>query len=254
MPDGGPDNPMRAAQLNMRPAPVRRFYKDVALDEADGLYALTLDGRRARTPGRNPLAAKSRAVMRRVAEEWAGQGDTLDPVGMPVTRLLNSALDGVAKVMEATRAEIVSYAGSDLLCYRAEEPEALAERQRQAFDPVLDWAAETLGARFALAAGVLHEEQPAKLLAAFRVAVEAYDDPIALAALSVVTTLTGSAVLALAVARGFLTPQEVWRIAHVDEDFQIEKWGEDAEAAARRESRWREMKAAADVLAEIPSA
>src|SRR5271166_4645070 len=170
MPDGGPQNPMRAAQLNMRPAPVRRFYKVVALSEADGLHALILDGRRARTPGRDPLAARSRAVMQRVAEEWARQGEALDPTDMPVTRLVNSALDGVAKAMEETRAEIVRYAGSDLLCYRAEGPEELAERQRRAFDPVLDWAFDQLGQRFVLAAGVMHVGQPPELIAAFAAA------------------------------------------------------------------------------------
>ena len=252
MPDGGPENPMRAAQLNMRPALVKRFYKLAAVgEEADGSYALTLDGRRARTPGRNPLAARSRAVMEAVAEEWARQGEALDPADMPLTRLLNSAIDGVARSMEETRAEIVRYAGADLLCYRAESPEALAARQSEAFDPVLDWAAETLGARFVLAAGLIHVAQPEATLAAFREAVEAVLDPVALAALSVVTTLTGSAVLALAVARGRLSAGEAWRIAHVDEDFQIEKWGEDDEAAARRERRWREMKAAAAALAAV---
>lgn len=250
MPDGGPENPMRAAQLNMRPAPVKRFYKLAEVrEEADGRHALALDGRRARTPGRNALAANNRAVMEAVAREWARQGEALDPADMPLTRLVNSALDGVAEAMDETRAEIVRFAGSDLLCYRAESPEALAERQRAAFDPVLDWAEKLLGARFVLAAGLIHVAQPPETIAAFREAIEGYDDPAALAALSVITTLTGSAVLALAVARGRLTAAEAWRIAHVDEDFQIEKWGEDAEAAARRAARWREMEAAASVLA-----
>ena len=250
MPEGGPENPMRAAQLNMRPAPIRRFYKAADVSEAaDGQFALTLDGKRARTPGRNPLAARSRPVMEAVAAEWARQGEAVDPSDMPLTRLVNSAIDGVAGAMDETRAEIVRYAGSDLLCYRADSPEALAERQREAFDPVLDWAAETLGARFVLAAGVMHVTQPDETLAAFRKAVETVDDPVALAALSVITTLTGSAVLALAVLRGRLTAPEAWRIAHVDEDFQIGTWGEDEEAAARRAARWREMEASASVLA-----
>jgi chaperone required for assembly of F1-ATPase len=236
---------MSAAQANMRPAPVKRFYKTVEVREADGWHALTLDGRGARTPGRHPLAARSRAVMTRAAEEWERQGKTLDPSDMPVTRLINSAMDGVAKTMDETRAEIVRYAGSDLLCYRAESPETLAERQGAAFDPVLDWAAEVLGAHFALAAGIMHVEQPAEVLAAFRAAVAPIDDPLALAALSVMTTLTGSAVLALAVARGRLSAEEAWRIAHVDEDYEIERWGEDEEAMSRRALRWREMEAAA---------
>jgi chaperone required for assembly of F1-ATPase len=141
-------------------------------------------------------------------------------------------------------ASVWRYAGSDLLCYRAEEPETLAERQRLAFDPVLAWAAESLGARFHLTAGLMHVAQPHAALAAIAAALDAYDDPIALAALSAMTTLTGSALLALAVARGFLSAEAAWRGAHVDEDFQAERWGADAEAIARREARWREFEAA----------
>lgn len=247
----GPGDPIRAARAGARPPPVRRFYEAVGISESDGLHALTLDGRKALTPGRRPLATKSRAIMEKAAEEWARQGETLDPSDMPVTRLVNSALDGVAKAMDETRAEVVRYAGSDFLCYRAEEPEALAERQRRAFDPVLDWAAEKLGARFVLAAGVMHVEQPAETLAAVRSAVGLFDDPVALAALGVITTLTGSAVLALAVARGQVSAAEAWRLAHLDEDFQIERWGEDEEATARRQARWREMEAAAATLADL---
>ncbi len=250
MPEGAPD-PIRAARANAKAPPVKRFYKDVALREEGGGFALTLDGRLARTPGKRKLAAKSRALMERVAAEWARQGERLDASDMPVTRLLNTALDGVAERRNETRAEIAAYAGSDLLCYRADAPETLAERQRKAFDPVLDWAAETLGARFVLAAGVMHVAQPEATIAAVRAALASVDDPVALAALGVVTNLTGSAILALAVARGRLTAEEAWRLAHTDEDFQIERWGDDAEAMARRASRWREMEAAAAALQEL---
>jgi chaperone required for assembly of F1-ATPase len=248
MSEDGRNNPMRAAQAAMRPEPVRRFYKDVEVREADGRHALALDGRFARTPARNRLAAASRPLMLRVAEEWARQGETLDATDIPLTRLLNAAIDGVALKMAETRAEIAGYAGSDLLCYRAEGPETLAERQRLAFDPVLDWAARALGTRFALTAGVMHVDQPPETLAAVRAALERFDDPAALASLSAMTTLTGSALLALATAEGFLSPEEAWRAAHVDEDFQSELWGVDAEAAARRQARWREMEAAATAL------
>jgi chaperone required for assembly of F1-ATPase len=241
-----PRDPMRAAQANMRPATIKRFYRTVDVGEAaGGQHALMLDGRGARTPGRNPLAAKSRALMLKVAAEWERQRETVDPADMPLTRLLNSAVDGVSRTIAETRAEILKYAGSDLLCYRAEEPEALAERQRQAFDPILAWAAESLGARFRLGAGVTHIEQPPESIEAIRSAIEDVDDPVALAALSAMTTLSGSALLALAVARGRLSPEEAWRAAHVDEDFEIERWGVDAESTARREARWREFEAAA---------
>jgi chaperone required for assembly of F1-ATPase len=240
---------MRAAQAHMRPQTIRRFYKMVEVREAEGgRHVLTLDGRHARTPGRNPLAAQSRALVDRVAAEWERQRETIDPADMPLTRLLNSAIDGVAHTMAATRADILRYAGSDLLCYSAEDPEKLAERQRLAFDPVLAWAAESLGTRFNLTAGVMHVAQPPEALAAIGAALDAYDDPPALAALNSMTTLTGSALLALAVARGFLSPDDALRAAHIDEDFEIERWGVDAEAMARREARWREFAAAATVF------
>jgi chaperone required for assembly of F1-ATPase len=244
----GNKDPMRAAQANMRPKPVRRFYERVELSEADGRHALLLDGRRARTPGRNPVSAASRTLMLEVAGEWERQSETIDPTEMPLTRLLNSAIDGVAHTMAETRADILGYAGSDLLCYRAEEPETLAARQAQAFDPVLHWAADSLGARFNVTAAMLHVAQPPEALAAVGAALDAYNDPVALAGLSVMTTLTGSALLALAVARGRLSPEAAWRAAHVDEDFQAERWGADPEATARREARWREMEAAGIVL------
>ena len=133
-------------------------------------------------------------------------------------------------------------------CYRAEALETLAERQAEAFDPTLRWAAETLGARLSIAQGVVHVDQPPELIEALRRALEAFDDPVALAALSVVTNLTGSALLALATAHGFLEPKEAWRAAHVDEDFQNERWGVDEEARVRRAARWREMEAAAIAL------
>ena len=244
-----PRDPMRAAQANMRPQPVRRFYQAVEVTEQDGRFVLSLDGRGARTPGRNPLAAHSRALMLEVAAEWERQRETIDPAEMPLTRLLNSAIDGVAHTMAETRADILRYAGSDLLCYRAEEPDTLVERQAHAFDPVLRWAAESLGARFNVTTGIVHVAQPHAALAAMSAALDAYDDPAALAALSVMTTLTGSALLALAVARGLLSPENAWRAAHVDEDFQAERWGADVEAMARREARRREFEAAAIVVA-----
>jgi chaperone required for assembly of F1-ATPase len=241
-----PRDPMRAAQANMRPAPIKRFYRTVEVREAaDGQHALTLDGRAARTPGRNALAAKSRELMESVAREWEGQRETIEPADMPLTRLINSAIDGVARTMAQTRAEVLKYAGSDLLCYRAEETEGLAERQRLTFDPILDWAAESLGSRFRPGVGVVHVEQPPESVAAVRSAVENFNDPVALAGLCALTTLSGSALLALAVAHGKLSPEEAWRAAHVDENFQAERWGVDAEAQARRDARWHEFQAAA---------
>jgi chaperone required for assembly of F1-ATPase len=241
-----PLDPIRAARAHMRQAAVKRFYRTVEVREVEGCrHALTLDGGGARTPARNALSATSRALMLRVAAEWERQRETIDPADMPLTRLLNAAIDGVARTMAETRAEILRYAGSDLLCYRAEAPETLAERQAEAFDPTLAWAARTLSAPLTVVVGVVHVQQPPQSIEAVRCAVEAFDEPASLAGLSAMTSLTGSALLALATAHGFLGPREAWQAAHVDEDFQNELWGVDEEARVRREARWREMGAAA---------
>jgi chaperone required for assembly of F1-ATPase len=166
---------------------------------------------------------------------------------MPLTRLANSVIDGVVVRAGEVRAGIVKYAGSDLLCYRAEGPAELVRRQAQAWDPVLDWARRVHGAGFAVAQGVMPAEQPAAARAAVAQVLEPYG-PFALAALHVMTTLMGSALLALAHAQGRLSAGEAWAAAHVDEDWQISQWGEDAEATAARERRWAEMQAASRLL------
>jgi chaperone required for assembly of F1-ATPase len=244
-------DPIRAAQQNMRPAAPKRFYRLADVIERDGRWALSLDGRIAKTPGKNLLALPSRQLAARIAAEWARQGATIEPMSMPMTRLANSAIDGVAGAVSETRAEIASYAGSDLVCYRADAPDELVQRQAEAFDPVLAWAEEKLGARFVVGVGLIHFAQPEAALAAVRAALARFREPFALAALHALTTLSGSALIALRVAEGGMSAQEAWRAAHVDEDFQISKWGADDEAAARRAAREREFTAAAETLAAL---
>jgi chaperone required for assembly of F1-ATPase len=245
-------DPMRAAQANMRPPALRRFYKRVEVVDAEGGgFAVRLDGRPVRTPGKRLLVAPSHAVAEQIAGEWTAQGETIEPMSMPATRLANSAIDGVAAALSETMAEIARYAAADLVCYRAEAPAALLALQAEAFDPVLAWAREALGARFVTTAGVAHVAQPEAALAAARAAVEAYADPFAVAALHVMTSLTGSLMIALMTANAALTADAAWRAAHVDEDFQISRWGEDEEAKARRAVRWRDFEAAAKVLAGL---
>jgi chaperone required for assembly of F1-ATPase len=243
-------DPMRAAQANMRPPALRRFYKCAEVVAADGGgFAVRLDGRPVRTPGKRPLVAPSRAVAEWIAAEWAAQGETIEPTSMPATRLANSAIDGVAAALAATRAAIVDYATADLVCYRAAAPEALVALQAEAYDPVLAWARDRLNARFVATVGVAHVAQPEAALTAARTAVEPYSDPFAVTALYVMTSLTTSLLLTLMTAEGALSPEAAWRAAHVDEDFQIGRWGEDDEAMRRRAARWRDFAAAAKVLA-----
>jgi len=225
----------------------KRFYRNVAVAPEGGLHAVALDERRARTPGRALLAFADRDLAAAVAAEWDAQLEHIDAMTMPLTRIANSAIDGVALHLDATRDDIVAYAGNDLLCYRAASPEGLALRQSELWDPLLDWAERAFGARLATGEGIVPVEQPEESLERIRSALGAYD-AMALAGLHVATTLTGSAIIALAVADGRLAPEAAWAAAHVDEDWQIAQWGEDAEAAARRAARWREMVAAATIL------
>ncbi len=238
-------DPVELARRDLRKSLPKRFYRAASVRLDAGLYLLELDGKPALTPRRNRLAVAHESVGHLLAAEWNAQVEHIDPRAMPVTRLVNSALDGVANTMAEVRAEIVKYAGSDLLCYRAGEPDALIKAQGAAWDPILVAIRKRLGVRFNLAEGVMFVEQDPAALAAVEAEVAKITDPLRLAALSVVTSLTGSALIGRALLHGDLTPADAWTAAHVDEDFQSQAWGEDAEAVARRKSRWQDMHAAA---------
>ena len=244
------DKPVDPVEATPRPARrdlPRRFYEAAGVQPVGDGFGLMLDGRQARTPGRNPLVVASPAVAQALAAEWQGQGERIDPATMPLTRIVHSAIDRVAGEMEPVRAEIVKYAGSDLTCYRGEGPQSLVDAQEAAWGTVLAWAREALGARFVLVEGIIPVEQPAESLAAIASAL-ADLDPLKLAAVHVITTLTGSALIALALLRGALTPEAAWAAAHVDEDWQMEQWGRDELALSRRAARLREMQVAALIL------
>ncbi|GJD53283.1 hypothetical protein OPKNFCMD_6058 [Methylobacterium crusticola] len=247
-PDGAHD-PLRAARHSARPALPKRFYAEAGVAAAGDGYRLVLDGRPAHTPARRPLAVPQAALAQALAEEWGAQETVIDPARMPLTRLVNTALDGVADRREAVVEDLAAYAGSDLLAYRAGDPERLVAAQSAAWDPVLDWAHATLGARFVLSEGVMHVTQPETSLAAVRRAVEAVPTATGLAALHAMTTLTGSILIALAVLHGRLAPDAAWEAAHVDETYQAGIWGRDAEAEARRAARKAEFDAAARLAA-----
>lgn len=241
-------DPTRRAQIQMQKPLPKRFYTEVSVVEGEEGHAVHLDGRPVKTPAKNALAVPTPRLAELLRDEWASQVDVIDPRTMPITRLVNTAIDGIATEPQAVFEDILRFSSSDMLCYRAENPENLVLRQQQQWDPILDWVAEQHGARFELIEGVMPKEQPRDATAAFSSALRKYDTPIELAVLHTVTTLTGSAILALAFAEGRLSADEAWHLAHLDEDWTSEQWGTDAEAQHRREQRHDELQAAAAVF------
>ena len=240
------DSAAAAARRAMRPALRRRFYDTVGIAAEAGGYAMRLDGKPVRTPAGRVLAAPSVALAQALAAEWDAQRDLIDPARMPLTRLANSVIDGVSERPGPVAAEIEKYLASDLVCYRAVAPAGLVERQAHDWDPILAWARDTLGAPLRAAVGVVHIIQDDEALARARAAIPR--DPWRLGALNAATTLTGSALIALALAQGRLSVEEAWAAAHVDEDWNMEQWGRDALALERRAFRFAEFDAAATVL------
>ena len=244
---GSNPDPVKVAARSQRDDLPKRFYKEARAVETGSGYELRLDGRPARTPGRSLVATASRRIGEAIAAEWNAQSERIDPVSMPITRTLNSAIDGVSPRMDDVRSDIAAFAGSDLLCYRADEPARLVERQAASWDPVLKRFANE-GARFSLATGIMPIDQPPGALNRVREMLADETDPLQLAALHIATTLTGSALLALAVQRQWIEADDAWSAAHVDEDWNIQLWGEDAEASARRDQRKRDYDAATFIL------
>jgi len=240
-----PLDPMESARRNMRPNLRKRFYDNASVGEGT-LYPLLLDGRAVKTPAGNTLAVPGVSLGEAIAAEWNAQGERIDPATMPLTRLANTIIDGVAPNPGPVAEDIAKYLGSDLLCYRADAPDGLVAAQEQYWDPVLAWARETHGARFVLSEGVMFVAQPEGAVAAVRAAIPT--DPWRLGAVHLITTLTGSALIALAVATRKLGIDEAWAAAHVDEDWNMKLWGRDELALARRATRFADMQAAGTVL------
>lgn len=209
----------------------RRFWTDVSVEAVPAGVAVRLDGRPVRTPLKTELAVPSRALADGIAAEWQAQGEVIDPMSMPLTRAANATLDKVIPQRAEVAAGLSEYGGSDLLCYRAEGPEGLRARQGAAWDPMLDWADATFGARLAVTSGVMPARQPEAALTALRDHVDGLS-PWDLTALSEVVSLSGSLVLGLAVLAGH-DAADIWDRSRVDETWQAEQWGEDEEEAAR---------------------
>jgi chaperone required for assembly of F1-ATPase len=209
----------------------KRFYKSASVVAEEAGFAVRLDGRPVRTPGKRVLLVPTEIMAERIAEEWLAQETKIDPRSMPWTRSANSALDKVAEQRSEVAEHLVSYAGTDLLCYRAEGPDGLVERQRTAWDPILDWLTRRYGVRLHVTVGVMPVEQDEDALRRLGRVMEPMSD-FQLTGFHDLVTLSGSFTLALAAAETLQTADEVWKISRIDEDWQAEQWGVDEDAAA----------------------
>lgn len=211
--------------------PPRRFWSAVSVVAGAAGHGVLLDARRLNTPAGKPLEVPTEALARAIAAEWAAVAERVRPEHLPLTRAANVAIDRVAVAPGPVVEAVAAYGETDLLCYRAEAPEGLCRRQAEGWDPWLDWAARCIDARLMTIAGVMHQRQNPRAVAALRAAV-ARCDAFHLTALHDLVALSGSLVLGLAVLERALAPATAWELSRIDEDWQASQWGEDAEAAA----------------------
>ncbi|BAE51909.1 ATP12 family chaperone protein [Paramagnetospirillum magneticum] len=212
---------------------IKRFYKESAAELRDGGFAILLDGKPIKTPGGRPLSVPAKPLAEAIAGEWRSQGEQVLPSSMPMTQLASTAIDRVGPERPHITGQLMNYAGTDLLCYRAETPGDLVARQTAAWQPLLDWAAQALDAPLLVTTALAAIAQPDASLAALRRHVDAYDD-WRLTALQSSTAAMGSLILGLALMEGRLDPEAAFQASQLDETYQIELWGEDWEAADRR--------------------
>lgn len=231
---------------------MKRFWTETGVAAADGGWTVTLDARPIRTPAKAAFTLPTRAYAEACAAEWEAQTEGVRPDTMPLTRSANAAIDKVRVQFDEVADMIAAYGDTDLLCYRAEGPDGLVARQAAAWDPLLDWAADTFGARLVPATGVMHQPQDPEALARLSQATRAFD-PFALAAFHDLVALSGSLVIGLAAARGAETPEALWTTSRIDEDWQAEIWGIDEEAAAQSALKKRAFLDAANIFSLLES-
>ena len=211
----------------------RRFYKSASIAPVEGGWGILLDGKPLRSPAKRPFVLPTEALAAAIAEEWQAQGEKISPSSMPLMQFAATALDRLADNRSGLIEEIAGYGRSDLICYRADEPASLVQRQEERWQPLIAWAAERYDITLNITAGIVVVEQPSHTLSTFRRVLEACD-LFALTALAGATTAAGSLVIALAMAEDRLTADEAADAALLDELFQAEKWGSDPEAEQRR--------------------
>jgi chaperone required for assembly of F1-ATPase len=226
---------------------MKRFWKEVGTAPRPGGWTVELDGRPLRTPAKAELLLPSERLAEALSREWAEAGEKVDPRAMPLTGLANAAIDRVAPDPDAFAVTLATYGESDLLCYRAASPAGLVARQAAEWDPLLAWARRRFDVDFRLTDGLTHVAQPDATVARLGHAMAALE-PFRLAALSPLVTIGGSLVAALAVVEQAVTAEAAWDAVSVDEQWQLEKWGSDAEAEAALGNRRREFLAAANFL------
>lgn len=238
-------SPEAAAQEAMRPKLIKRFFKNAAAHPLDdGTFAVQLDGKSLKTPAHRTLALPNQAAAQIVVDEWQAQENEINPALMPATRLANTGCDGIKDDPQAVIDDMVKFAFSDLLCYRVDGPQELVELQKKYWDPILKWSCEELSACFESTAALVQIPQSEASVAIIAKELAAFDHPIILAAMHTFTNLTGSVVITAALVKGKVDAEQAWKIAHVDENWNISRWGEDFEAERRRAGRWLEMQAA----------
>jgi chaperone required for assembly of F1-ATPase len=226
---------------------MKRFWKDVDAEQEGEGWAVRLDGRPLKTPARAALTVPTRPLADAIADEWRAVGETIDPRAMPLTGLANAAIDRVEPDRQAFANGLANYAEADLLCYRADGPPGLVERQEEAWDALLAWARRRYDVDFVTTAGLVHVAQPAATVEQLSHAVAAVDN-FHLAGLSPLVTVGGSLVTALAVLEKAIEADEAWLAVSIDDCWQLEQWGADAEAEAALENRRRDFLAAARFL------
>ncbi len=227
----------------MLKAPVKRFYKHADSEAFSDGFGITLDGRKVNTPTGAPLVIPGSALAQQIAAEWQEQVDKIKPETMPMMRLACTTIDKVAPNRQNLADQLTDYGANDLLCYRADGPDELVTRQNDVWQPILDWASESYGAGLLITSGIVHIAQPVEVVENLRHAVDDHDD-FELTALAEITQLTGSLVLGLAVSCGHIDWLAAFEASQLDETWQNERWGEDYEAADRRDNRRKDMEMA----------
>lgn len=248
--DVGPGKANRERDLQRFP---KKFYEQASIEEAENGYSIALDGKPVKTPGKQILMLPGKLSAQMLADEWNEAEEVINPLKMPATRLANTAIDGITNEMQAVMEDITRYSSSDLLCYRAANPQGLVEKQQAHWDPILDWMQSEYGATFEIGEGIAFVTQPKETIAIFGSALKKYADPFKLASIHTFTSISGSALIALALAEEHLDQEAAWNATHVDEDWNISQWGEDFEAQERRNQRWIDFSKADKFLKAICS-